>query len=76
VDLDAIRSVDHAAWQDDRWRFVALLVIGPVAIYFLAHCFVRQIANLQKEIAAVRTEFEIHLRAANVGMVAALTEST
>ena len=51
--------------------FVALLVIGLVTRYFM-----RQIAELQREIAAVRTEFETHLKTANADMVAALTKST
>lgn len=72
----AIEAVDHAAHQDDRWMFVALLVIGLVTIYFLTRYFMRQIAELQQEIAAVRTEFETHLRTANADMVAALTKST
>jgi len=37
--------------------FVALLIIGLVTIYFLTRYFMRQIADLQQEIAAVRTEF-------------------
>jgi hypothetical protein len=36
----------------------------------------RQIAELQQEIADVRTEFETHLRTANADMVAALSKST
>ena len=77
MDIDsAIKTVDHAAHQDDRWMFVALLVIGLATISFLARYFMRQIAELQQEIAAVRTEFETHLRTANADMVAALTKST
>jgi hypothetical protein len=73
---EAIQAVDHAAHQDDRWMFVALLVTGLVTIYFLTRYFMRQIAELQQEITAVRTEFETHLRTANADMVAALTKST
>ena len=77
MDIDtAIKTIDHAAHQDDRWMFVALLVIGLVTIYFLARYFMRQIAELQKEIAAVRSEFETHLKTANADMVAALTKSS
>ena len=55
MDIDkAISAVDHAVRQDDRWMFVALLVIGLVTIYFLTRYFMRQIAELQHEIAAVR----------------------
>ncbi len=73
---EAIKTIDHAAHQDDRWMFVALLLVGMVTIYFLARYFMRQIAELQREIVAVRSEFESHLRTANADMVAALTKST
>jgi len=73
---NAVETIDHAAHQDDRWMFVALLAIGLVTIWFLARYFMRQIAELQREIAAVRTEFETHLRTANADMVAALTKSS
>jgi predicted Holliday junction resolvase-like endonuclease len=77
MDLDnAIKTIDHAAHQDDRWMFVALLVIGLVTIYFLTRYFMRQIAELQREIASVRSDFETHLKTANADMVAALTKST
>ena len=77
MDIDhAIQAVDHAAHQDERWMFVALLVIGLVTTFFLARYSMRQIAELQREIASVRTEFETHLRTANADMVAALTKST
>ena len=77
MDIDsAIQTVDHAAHQDDRWMFVALLLVGMVTIYFLARYFMGQIAELQREIVAVRSEFETHLRTANADMVAALTKST
>lgn len=77
MDLDnAIKTIDHAAHQDDRWMFVALLVVGMVTIYFLARYFMGEVAELQREIVAVRSEFETHLRTANADMVAALTKST
>ena len=71
-----MEAVDHAAQQDDRWMFVALLVVGMVTIYFLARYFMGEIAELQREIVALRTEFETYLRTANADMVAALTKST
>ena len=77
MELDkAMAAVDHAAHQDDRWMFVALLFIGMVTIYFLVRYFMGEVAELQQEITAVRTEFETHLRTANADMVAALTKST
>lgn len=77
MDLDsAVTTIDHAAHQDDRWMFVALLFVGLVTIYFLTRYFMRQIAELQHEIAAVRSDFEAHLKTANADMIAALTKST
>ena len=77
MDLEsAIQAVDHAAKQDDRWLFLALLVMGILTVALLARYFVRQIAALQREIASVRTDFETHLKSANAEMVAALTKSS
>ena len=73
---EAISAVDHAAHQDDRWMFVALLAIGLVTIHFLARYFMRQIESLQREILTTRREFEQHLKTANADMVAALTKSS
>ncbi len=72
----AMEAVDHAAHQDDRWMFVDLLFIGMVTIYFLVRYFMGEVAELQRKIVAVRTEFETPLRTANADMVAALTKST
>jgi predicted Holliday junction resolvase-like endonuclease len=73
---EAIKTIDHAASMDDRWMFVALLVIGLVTVYALARYFMRQIEALQRDILTTRSEFEQHLRTANAEMVAALTKST
>ena len=72
----ALEAVDHAVHQDDRWMVVALPVIGMITICFLARCFIREGADLQREIVPARTEFEQHLKTANAEMVAALTRST
>jgi hypothetical protein len=73
---EAIQTVDHAAHQDDRWMFVALLMIGLVTVFALARYFIRQIERLQQEIAVTRSEFAQHLKTANAEMVAALTKSS
>ena len=73
---ETLKTIDHAAHQDDRWMFVALLVIGLITIRFLARYFMRQVEDLQREIVATRTEFEQHLKTANAEMVAALTKSS
>ena len=73
---ETLRTIDHASRQDDRWMFIALLVIGLITIRFLARYFMRQVADLQREIVATRTEFEQHLKTANAEMVAALTKSS
>jgi uncharacterized membrane-anchored protein YhcB (DUF1043 family) len=73
---DTLRTIDHASRQDDRWLFIALLVIGLITIWFLARYFISQVEALQREIVATRTEFEQHLKTANAEMVAALTKSS
>ena len=73
---DTLKTIDHASRQDDRWMFIALLVIGLITIRFLAQYFMRQVEELQREIVATRTEFEQHLKTANAEMVAALTKSS
>lgn len=73
---DTLKTIDHASRQDDRWLFIALLVIGLITIWFLARYFMRQVEALQREIVATRTEFEQHLKTANAEMVAALTKSS
>ena len=73
---ETIKAIDHAAGQDDRWMFVALLVIGLITVFVLARYFMRQIEALQREIVATRSEFEQHLKTANAEMVAALTKSS
>ena len=73
---ETLKTIDHASRQDDRWMFIALLVIGLITIRFLAQYFMRQVEELQREIVATRTEFEQHLKTANAEMVAALTKSS
>lgn len=73
---ETLKTIDHASHQDDRWMFIALLVIGLITIRFLAQYFMRQVEELQREIVATRTEFERHLKTTNAEMVAALTKSS
>lgn len=73
---ETLKTIDHVSSQDDRWMFIALLVIGLITIRFLTRYFMRQVADLQREIVATRTEFEQHLKTANAEMVAALTKSS
>lgn len=45
--------VDHASSQSDRWLFIALLVIGMLAIYALAKYFTAQIEALASKYEAL-----------------------
>jgi hypothetical protein len=29
---ETLKTIDHASYQDDRWMFIALLVIGLIMI--------------------------------------------
>ena len=46
---DIKSAIDTASQQSDRWLFVALLVIGMLAIYALARYFTKQISSLKEK---------------------------
>lgn len=73
---DIIQAANTAAKQDDRWLFVALLIVGLVTIYFLARYFMSEIAKSQQEIVEVRKEFQGYLSTQNTEVVAALAKSS
>lgn len=71
-----IRTTDEVAKHDDRWMFVALLIIGLAAIWFLARYFMREIDRLRKRVDDVHEKFEAHLKSENAEMVSAIARSS
>jgi hypothetical protein len=73
-----IEATNHAAGQSDRWMFVALLVIGMLAIGYLFRFFTQRIDALQTRMDIQSGDFINHLQKANKEMleVISLAQST
>ena len=59
---ELIRSVDHAAAMDDRWLFVASLVVFGVFASFVMRYFVRQHERLIEDHKQARDSYQASLR--------------
>lgn len=64
-----IEATNHAAAQSDRWMFVALLVIGLLAIGYLFRFFTNRIDALQTRMDVQSENFIAHLQKANKEML-------
>ena len=73
-----IEAANHASMQSDRWMFVALLVVGLLAIGYLFRFFTQRIDALQTRMDVQSTDFIMHLQKANKEMleVISLAQST
>ena len=65
----AMEVVTFAAHQSDRWLFVALLVIGMAAVWFLFLYFTGRIDRLQSRMDEQTEDFVAHLKKANAEML-------
>jgi hypothetical protein len=70
-----IDTVNFVASQSDRWMFVALLVIGIIAVVVLFKYFTGRIDRVEKKMDAVQCEFNAHLKTANKEMLEVLSIS-
>jgi hypothetical protein len=64
-----IEATNHASAQSDRWMFVALLVIGLLAIGYLFRFFTQRIDALQTRMDIQSGDFINHLQKANKEML-------
>ncbi len=64
-----IETANYAAMQSDRWLFVALLVIGLLAIGVLFKFFTGKIDSLQERMDSQNENFISHLRTSNKEML-------
>ena len=73
-----IDATNHMSAQSDRWMFVALLVIGLLAIGYLFRFFTQRIDALQTRMDVQSGEFLNHLQKSNKEMleVISLAQST
>jgi hypothetical protein len=64
-----IETANYAAMQSDRWLFVALLIIGLLAIGVLFKFFTSRLDNLQQRMDRQTEDFVSHLKTANKEML-------
>ncbi len=80
---DILRAVDHAAGMNDRWLFVASLVVFGVFAAFVMRYFVRQHERLIDDHKQARDTYQESLRsmvaeqsAANQKLITCLESNT
>ena len=80
---DLLQAVDHASAMNDRWLFVASLVVFGVFAVFVMRYFVRQHERLIADHKEARSEYHAGLRgmvaeqtAANTKLIACLDSNT
>ena len=61
----ALKIINHAAGQSDRWMFVALLAIGVLFCIFLFRYFAKETSSIRDEMRGQNQEFIAHLKLAN-----------
>jgi len=66
---DLLNIANHASAQSDRWLFVALLIIGMSAVWFLFRYFTGRIDGLQQRMDKQNEDFVSHLKTANAEML-------
>ena len=81
--MDWVRSVDHAAAMNDRWLFVASLVVFGVFATFVVRYFVQQHERLIEDHKQARDTYQESLRgvvaeqsAANAKLIVCLDNNT
>ncbi len=81
--IELIRSVDHAAAMNDRWLFIASLVVFGVFAGFVMRYFVRQHEQLIADHKEAREAYQESLRglvaeqsAANAKLIVCLDNNT
>ena len=80
---ELIKSVDHAAAMDDRWLFIASLVVFGVFAAFVMKYFVQQHERLIEDHKEARNSYQESLRgvvaeqsAANAKLIVCLDNNT
>ena len=81
--IEFVKAVDHAAGMDDRWLFVASLVVFGVFAGFVMRYFVRQHERLIEDHRQARDSYAQSLRgvvaeqsAANAKLIVCLDNNT
>ncbi|MBU6181834.1 MAG: hypothetical protein KGR46_03360 [Verrucomicrobia bacterium] len=70
-----IDAINHAAAQSDRWMFVALILIGLLAVFSLFRYFTSRLDRIKLQMDAQTTEFVTHLKTANREMLTVIASA-
>jgi type II secretory pathway pseudopilin PulG len=70
-----IETISFASNQSDRWMFVALLIIGILAVIVLFRFFTTRLERVEKKMDQVQTDFNTHLKTVNKEMLEVLSVS-
>lgn len=70
-----IDAINHAAAQSDRWLFVALILIGLLAVFSLFRYFTSRLDRLKNQMDDQTTEFVTHLKTANREMLTVIASA-
>lgn len=74
IDIPSIAT--EAAKHDDRWLFIALLVIGLIAVWILVKYFMTEIQRMSARIDAIHTEYQTYLRTQNDRLTLIIAENS
>lgn len=70
-----IDAINHAAAQSDRWMFVALILIGLLAVFSLFRYFTSRLDRIKSQMDTQTTEFVTHLKTANREMLTVIASA-
>src|SRR5215213_902357 len=80
---EVLKGVDHAAAMDDRWLFIASLVVCGLFVAYVMRYFVRQHERLIEDHKQARNAYQDSLRgmmaeqsAANAKLILCLEQNT
>lgn len=70
------KAADYAAFQSDRWLFVATLIITGIAVGWLARYFIKALQSEREQTTAAYTEFNTYLKTANAELTSVIKSYT
>jgi hypothetical protein len=83
ANTDLLRLIDYAADKNDRWLFIAALIVLGVFVWFVLRSFMRQHERLISDHRKARNDYQTSLRklvgeqsAANQKLIACLDNNS
>jgi type VI protein secretion system component VasK len=71
-----IETANYAAAQNDRWLFIALLLIFLGAIAFMTRWFMKRMDKMQDQMTAVQDKFNSFLEGKNAELATVIQRNT